>query len=188
MSTFSDILKKYESIDTHNGTDKNTTHSYGDVYDKLFSGYRSTSSILEIGFDGGGSLLAYTDYFPNATIHGIDISDQRLEKVKLHPRIETFIGDATSEATIKHFGKSYDIIIEDASHTLEHQVQHFIDYSWFVNPKGLYIIEDVAWYNIEPLKEKTAVFAETQGFNLTLFDLRDKKGRGDDILFVFQRK
>lgn len=185
---FCEILKRYEATDTRRGTDKNTSHSYGETYDKLFSKYRETTSILEIGFAGGGSLLAYADYFPNATIYGIDVLDALREDVRSHSRIKTYIGDAKKEETIQHFGKKYDIIIEDASHIYEDQVRHFFDYSGFVNPGGLYIIEDIPGNNIESLERNTSVFAETQGFQLTVYDLRDKKHRWDDVLFVFHKK
>jgi hypothetical protein len=49
---FINLLDKYGSINTSYGTDKNTSHSYGSVYEKIFSPIKeSTESILEIGFD-----------------------------------------------------------------------------------------------------------------------------------------
>lgn len=189
MSTpnFCQILKRYEDVDTMKGTDKNISHSYGETYDELFSKYRETTSILEIGFASGGSLLAYADYFPNATIYGIDISDTLREDVRGNPRIKTYIGDAKKEETIQHFGKMYDIIIEDASHMFEDQVRHFFDFAPFVNPGGLYIIEDIPGETIESLLRNTCVFAQIQGFELKIYDLRKKKNRWDDVLFVFQK-
>jgi trans-aconitate methyltransferase len=184
---FCDILKRYEATDTEKGTDKNTSHSYGETYNTLFSEHREALSILEIGFASGGSLLAYADYFPSATIYGIDITDNLREDVRRHPRIQTYIGDAKKEETIQHYGKTYDIIIEDASHLFEDQVRHFFDYSGFVNPGGLYIIEDIPGNTIESLLRNISGFAEIQGFQLTIFDLRDKKDRWDDVLFVFKK-
>jgi len=183
-----DILNQYSAVNTHYGTDKTTSHSYGTVYNHLFGPYKHADSILEIGFDGGASLLAYADYFQNATIYGIDIENNLLDTVKTHPRIKTYIGDATFDTTIHHFSNTYDIIIEDASHMLHHQVQHFHDYHTFVKPGGIYIIEDVAEANKDALAEHLESFAKELGFTMYTFDLRSIKNRFDDILFVFQKK
>jgi hypothetical protein len=185
---FCDILKQYEAIDTKYGTDKNTCHSYGDIYNTLFKEYIDTWSILEIGFASGGALLAYAEYFQNATVYGIDISDILEKDIRIHPRIKTYIGDAKKEETIQHFGKTYDIIIEDASHKVEDQMRHFFDYSGFVNPGGLYIIEDIDGTAIETLRQATSTCAEIQGFQLTIYDLREVKNRLDDVLFVFKKR
>lgn len=186
--SFTSILRKYSAVDTRLGTDKDTSHSYGDIYDRLFKEYKNTKAILEIGFDAGGSLLAYADYFQNATIYGIDIHDTRLQPVLTHPRIRTYIGDATKKETIEHFKETYDIIIEDASHLVEHQIQHFHDYSSFVRPGGLYIIEDVNEMNQDKLKEALFEYSKSQGFDPHIIDLREIKNRFDDILFVFKRR
>jgi predicted O-methyltransferase YrrM len=56
-------------------TDKNTTHSYIEVYENLFSGKKdSAKHILEIGiYYGGGSIKLWHDYFHSANIYAIDI-------------------------------------------------------------------------------------------------------------------
>ena len=55
-------------------TDKNTLHSYLDLYENLFADKKeSAKHILEIGIANGGSIKLWKDYFTNATIHGIDI-------------------------------------------------------------------------------------------------------------------
>ena len=80
---FIHLLDKYGSINTSYGTDKNTSHSYGPVYEKIFSPIKdSTKSILEIGFDSGISLQVYSEYFQNATIYGIDICDNCMPEIK----------------------------------------------------------------------------------------------------------
>jgi FkbM family methyltransferase len=188
VESLESILHKYSAVNTHIGTDKITSHSYGKVYSDLFAMYKHATSILEVGFDGGASLLAYADYFSNANIYGIDIEDNRLNAVKQHPRIQTFIGDATHDTTINHFKNTYDIIIEDASHLLHHQIQHFRDFSTFVKPGGLYIIEDVAEVNKDKLQTELESFTKEQGFDMHIYDLRANKNRFDDILFIFQKK
>ena len=63
-----------EIIIDNNRTDKNTTHSYLDLYQKLLSKKQYTAkNILEIGIDKGGSIKLWSDFFINATVYGIDI-------------------------------------------------------------------------------------------------------------------
>ena len=185
---FCEILKKYENINTSYGTDKNTVHSYGGVYENLFSTYqKGASKILEIGFDSGASLQAYSDYFENASIYGIDINDNCAEVYKKNPKINIYIGDATKENTIRQFPYEYDIIVEDASHLPEHQIRHFQDYCKFVKKEGLYIIEDVHENYFELVKNETRKIGENNGFTMEVFDLRPMKNRFDDILIVFKK-
>ena len=57
-------------------TDKNTTHSYLPIYDKLFSRFKDKEiNMLEVGVADGGSIELWNDYFTKATIFGFDIVD-----------------------------------------------------------------------------------------------------------------
>jgi len=97
--SFVEIANKYGN-DTHgdstsHGTDKNTTHSYGPIYESLFSPIKNTATaILEIGFDSGKGLQLFSEYFTNATIYGIDIRDTCLQDVKTISNIHMVFGDA----------------------------------------------------------------------------------------------
>lgn len=186
--SLSNLLDKYGSRDCSYGTDKNTTHSYGPVYEEIFSSYKNTaSSILEVGFASGISLQVYSEYFVNANIYGIDIVDICMKSVKSNNRVHMVFGDATLPSIINHFNKKYDIIIEDGSHMLNHQICHFRDYSDFVLEGGYYIIEDVAGQNMDVLKTTLQPLAISKGFSLEIRDLRHIKNRFDDILFIFKK-
>jgi trans-aconitate methyltransferase len=185
---FVELANKYGTIDTGKGTDKNTSHSYGPIYESIFSPIKSTATtILEVGFDSGKSLQLYSEYFTNATIYGIDIRDNCLEDVKQIKNIHMVFGDAKSSSIINHFNKKYDVIIEDASHELEDQICHFKDYCDFVLPNGYYIIEDVREGHANELKTALEPVAISKGFVFEILDLRSIKNRSDDILFVFKR-
>ena len=62
-------------------TDKNTVHSYLDLYQSLLSKKKFTAkNVLEIGIgDGnqgvtnGGSIKLWNDFFINAKVHALDI-------------------------------------------------------------------------------------------------------------------
>jgi hypothetical protein len=60
-----------EQIVDNTRTDKNTTHSYLPLYESLFKNKKETTqNILEIGFQNGGSIKLWRDYFINATWMG----------------------------------------------------------------------------------------------------------------------
>ena len=186
---FSDTLKKYSAIDTRLGTDKITSHSYNTQYDTLFARYKNTcSKLLEIGFDGGLSLQSYYEYFTNAEIYGIDIADNRHPITRNNNKLNLYFGDATLPSTVNAFPYSFDIIVEDASHFPAHQIKHFIDYSKYVAPGGIYVIEDVHGNYINHVYTSLIDFATKEGFTCDVHDLRYLKGRYDDILIVFTKK
>ena len=60
-------------------TDKNTTHSYLELYQKLLISKKETAkNVLEVGIGdfgkkNGGSIKLWKDFFTNATIYGLDI-------------------------------------------------------------------------------------------------------------------
>jgi len=189
---FSDCISEYSNIYSriHSsiGTDKTSVHSYDKVYDDLFHTYKhSCKKLLEIGFQSGLSLLCYAGYFKHAEIYGIDISDTRHEVIKKQPNINVYIGDATKEDTVKAFPFEFDIIIEDASHLPEHQIQHFKDYSPYIKSGGVYIIEDIHEDNYINVYDNVLSIATQNGLTCELIDLRHIKNRFDDILIVCKR-
>lgn len=186
---FTDTLQKYSAIDTKKGTDKITSHSYGDYYNEVFEKYLNKNcKLLEIGIDGGYGLLAYKEYLNNAEIYGIDIKDNRDSYViEKSNQYNLYIGDATNANTINAFPYMFDIIIEDASHLPEHQIQHFKDFSKYVNKNGIYIIEDVHENNYIYVYNSLKQYAELNGFTIEIIDLRHIKNRFDDILIVLKR-
>jgi hypothetical protein len=77
-------MNLFDIID-NDRTDKNTTHSYLDIYQTLFNNKKNTAkNILEIGIYRGGSIKLWSEFFINATIYGIDIIDidNMLEDIK----------------------------------------------------------------------------------------------------------
>lgn len=190
MTNISDIFDKFGSRDNGIGTDKTTSHSYGETYNKLFTPIKDdVKSILEIGFCGGFGLKAYSEYFPNATIYGIDITDRWTKDIcRNNPKINLLIGDATKYEIINHFNTSYDIIIEDASHNPQHQIRHFQDFHKFVKPGGYYIIEDVDQKYLDAVLGETKKISDVNNFECVVYDLRTIKNRFDDIMIVFRKQ
>lgn len=179
--TLKKIVKKYN-------TDKNTYHCYIDyIYEDLFFNLKdSTTAILEIGIDHGGSILLWQEYFSKATIHGVDISNIDLSSYSLNDRIKTFCDDAYSEKFINSIeDKFYDVIIDDGPHTLESMRIFVSKYLRKVKSNGYLILEDIqdiSW--VEDIKNH---IDNSIPSNTTLYDLRSIKDRWDDIVLVIQR-
>ena len=125
---------------------KNYAHYYekqGRFGEKRFE----NNKILEIGVDmyrGATSVKAWSDYFPNSEIYGIDVLT---ENANLGiERVKTFIGFQQDKEFLDKVideVKDFDIIIDDGSHYNADIIISF-EYLWpHVNPGGVYIIEDI---------------------------------------------
>ena len=122
-------------------------HYYLETYDQILAPWLDKEiKLLEIGVRKGGSLQLWRDYFPRATIVGIDL---RLpENFAPGERIQLFEGnqaDTTflSEVAIRTAPEGFNIIIDDASHIGEltrRAFWHLFDHH--LKPGGLYAIED----------------------------------------------
>lgn len=195
--SLSDIVEKYDinGDDKDGGTDKNTSHSYFDVYEELLSPYKDKKgSILEIGVYRGGSLLLWSDYFKNFEICGLDVIDYLGDKVRNSldfDRVNFFLIDAYNTDCITFLNEKYengfDVIIDDGPHTLETQLTIIELYLDILKPDGVLIIEDVQ--RIEDVSELISKIPNSDIFDYEyiLYDLRDVRGRYDDILFVIKK-
>ena len=119
--------------------------SYLDIYEKYFEKNRfNIKTVLEIGVYKGSSLKMWKEYFPNATIYGIDINPNA--KQYEEDRINIIIADQNSDddlKKIKNSIKSIDILIDDGSHITKHQIKTYEYLSTNISHNGYYIIEDL---------------------------------------------
>jgi hypothetical protein len=141
------------------GTDK--LGVYTPFYDLLFSARREkVYKVLEVGigtptamahvpnYCPGASLRMWKDYFPNAEIHGID-KDAAAVNTPFGDRILTHRVDQSYEADLLDalpalaLGGKFDLIVDDGSHKPEDQLLTFQVLSKLLDPRGLYIIEDI---------------------------------------------
>lgn len=163
MRTIKEIFRSYGVVDdagVHiNGTDKETNHHYGDVYEELLRnllflsdhsswGRDSVKLMMEVGIADGSSLLAWREVFPNATCVGLDIQPaSKLQVRGINPddgRFEFHLGDATKKEDCERAanGRQFDLIVDDATHRLEDILQTLF-YLWpYVRPGGLYVVEE----------------------------------------------
>jgi SAM-dependent methyltransferase len=159
------------------------THSYLETYERLF-GPRRTDPVrlLEIGICTGGSLLAWAEYFtsPETEIVGLDVTFDLLKfDLSQNPKVTAHLMDARVQIP---GGGLFDFIIDDGSHYLNDQVRSFLLLKKSLKPGGTYIIEDV--YS-QGDAEALVRLGKIHGFSAELVDLRQAKGRWDDVMVVF---
>ena len=190
MSLF-DIINNYT-------TDKNTTHSYLELYNKLlFSKKETAKNVLEIGIGdfgekNGGSIKLWKDYFTNATIYALDILpidrviDELLnnERVILYTSTNAYDNDFFTNNFLNKNIKC-DFMLDDGPHTLESMIIFIRLYSQLMTDDGILIIEDVQsmdWIEVltNEVPDHLKQFIKT-------YDLRANKNRYDDIVFTIDK-
>jgi hypothetical protein len=167
------------------------THGYTPFYHALFSPWRDdVDALLEIGigvpdvmtgvpgYEPGASLRMWRDYFPNAHVHGIDVRPDALFEDE---RIATHLCDQANrfelEALMRRLERKFDIVIDDGSHAIEHQLVSAGALLPHVRAGGYYVIEDVT--DSRPVVERLAAM----GFDTTVHSF----GRTwDDTLVVIR--
>lgn len=185
-----EVLQKYSTVDTCEGSDKITTHSYGDLYDAICAPWRQKPdlTILEIGVSGGAFLRVLSEYFqPSARIYGIDVDLSNARFAAGLPNVRVFQRDGCLPETAAELGKQYDLIMEDGSHMPEDQERTLDAFAPYLKEGGIYITEDIHEINAPRLRQSLAGIAGRHGLVMEWHDLRKNKGRFDDIVAVFRR-
>jgi hypothetical protein len=170
-------LKQIQSKNDYS-TDKESTHHYLDVYDKLFKPFKTKNIVLmEVGYGSGGSIRLWEDYFKSADILCID---REGEFQKHSDRVVLAKLDINSFALSDYYGMPVDIAIDDGSHYLADQIA-FICLVWpFINKNGLMIIEDV--HDIEKNKK----YFDELNIPFEIIDLRND-GIHCSVLLIFRK-
>jgi hypothetical protein len=167
-------------------SDKQSQNGYAPIYHGLLKHLRDQPvRLLEIGigtviqgaycsmyghdlpgYRPGASLRAWRDYFPNGSIHGIDVQPDTM--IKDEPRIFTALVDSTDAGAVQAycsvFGhnlpgylgmRPFDIIVDDGAHIPELQVKTLRNFFPALAPNGLYVIEDVN--RVDPNQERILI-------------------------------
>lgn len=184
---------RLEDLVDNDKTDKNTTHSYLDIYQDLL-GHRqeSAKNIIEIGIDMGGSIKLWYDYFTNATIHAVEIRSaeciwdelKNKERIIIHSSFDAY-DKGLFESTFIDNNIKFDIIIDDGAHTLNSVKKVIQLYTKVMTDDGILIIEDIqssVWLRV--LSDETPTHLKPF---ISTYDLRYKKKRYDDLLFVIDK-
>ena len=174
-------------------TDKNTIHSYLELYQKILINKKDTAqNILEIGIAEGGSIKLWSEFFTNAIIHGLDTININSvwDKIKNNNKIILYTStNAYDETFFKteflNKNKRFDIMIDDGPHTLESMLRFIRLYSKLMTDDGILIIEDIqSW---DWIKILTNIVPFHLRKFIKVYDLRKNKDRYDDIVFTIDK-
>lgn len=118
---------------------------YFEVYHTFFQKYVGTNvKILEIGVFKGGSMQMWRDYFgEKAVIVGIDIDEKC--KVFEEDNIKICIGSQGDKAFLTEVSENwgpFDIVLDDGSHMMEHQIITFETLFPLLKEGGVFVCED----------------------------------------------
>ena len=120
-------------------------HNYLAYYWLHFRDVRHrVKNVLEIGVQTDRSIRMWEEFFPNATIYGADIDPacKRFEG----GRRRILIGDQGDRDFLDQVARTperpFDIVIDDGSHRVEHQVKTFEFLFPRMSSHGIYVVED----------------------------------------------
>ena len=145
----------------YNKTTKYTSKwsNYFDIYDTWFSKFVDKNPfVLEIGVDNGGSLQMWNEYFgKDCYLYGIDNRpkfDYNNTEEYLGFYAKLFVGDQGDQDFLNlvndyvggnHKGNienTFDIVIDDGSHWMWHQILTFETLFPKMREGGIYLVED----------------------------------------------
>ena len=130
--------------------DNTEGHGFSEFYEKHFSKLKDKKlKILEIGSYSGASAAAFVKYFPNSNIYCLDINLTKF--IYQSNQIFPFGIDITNYKMVEKFLKTidfkkkisfFDIVIDDGSHILSHQLKSLNYFFKLVKKGGYYVVED----------------------------------------------
>jgi hypothetical protein len=179
------------------GSDKNSRHSYAQLYENLLS-KKDAPSILEIGIgslnpfpyaglEPGCSLNAWRKRYPAAFIVGADIDPESVQQVSEIG----YVVDQTDSTSLDALSKNleehglFDLIIDDGFHDPHANIQTLIQILPHLDIDGTYVIEDVHCSLINFWR----VIIATLGLNGEVLDMSSLRPQTDDnVLITIRRK
>ena len=195
MKKMSEILsqKDENGFAIGNITDKASEHSYDILYDDILSKYRNKEiSLMEIGIWHGGSALLWQEYFPKGKLVFLDIESRVSEstwKLINKDKFDFHLMDAFTDEGFENvkalYPNGFDIIIDDAPHTLESQIFTIQNYTKLLRKGGILVIEDIQHF------DNASVIMQSIGDiphkSCEIVDLRPIKNRYDDVVIVVKK-
>lgn len=123
-------------------TDKAGSHRYCNIYEKLFP--TRIGTMFEIGVLDGASLRMWSEYYPDAKIVGFDVLDKSY--LDLPANVSTRLLDQGNLPQLQDIRSSYndiDVIIDDGSHLMNHQILTFETLFDCLRHDGIFVVEDL---------------------------------------------
>jgi 8-demethyl-8-alpha-L-rhamnosyltetracenomycin-C 2'-O-methyltransferase len=156
--------------------------------------YGQMSGVVNLGYKTGNSLRCWRDYFPNALITGIDIYPTNISEFRIKTMIADQYNNVQLESVINSLnGELPDIIIDDGSHQLHHQISSFMFLSQYLQSGSIYVIEDIQPNSIPFFQSLDCFPADFKHkvqneFDIKYFDTRHQYNRADDFMIAFIKK
>jgi predicted O-methyltransferase YrrM len=180
--------REINGFDAGGGTDKQTTHSYGPVYEALLEKFATKPcTFLEVGVNAGGSMLLWYDLCEQSRVIGVDCSDvvhpsvfKRMEDSRYVFMVGDGYAPSTAEMVQQFALDGLDFAVDDGPHTLQSQCEFLRLYVPMLKPGGVAVVEDIqaeSWF--EPL-----IGCVKEGFSVERVDRRAIKGRYDDLMLI----
>jgi hypothetical protein len=195
---------------TRYGSDKGfLRHNYTTIYSVLFGKLRiQPLRVFELGlgtnnpkFESnvgvharpGASLRGWREFFPHALIYGADIDRDILFE---EDRIKTFCCDQLDSTSIRSLWSqpvlrdAFDIIIDDALHTLEANISFLEGSLEHLCPGGVFVIEDILSKTIDTWRRRLeAVYSKNfPNHEFTLIELPNSLNQYDNNLIIIRRR
>jgi len=179
----------YDSLDK-GPTDKGNVHDYINAYyGNEFVDRSKKIKLVEIGVSSGASIRLWRDWFTNAEIFGFDILKDIYPNYEINIKGTTIVyQDGYSNESANMFeDESLDYVIDDGPHNLQSQITAIIQYLPKLKKGGKIIIEDISYVEWE--KEFIKLIEENSlNVSYKFYDLRQNKGRFDDMIFEITKK
>lgn len=122
-------------------TDKAYLHIFCNDYEKLLR--KDVKTLWEIGVLDGASLRMWSEYYQNAKIIGYDIEDK--SSLSFNDNVSVKLLDQSNKSQLSELAKQtdIDIIVDDGSHIIDHQILTFEMLFNCLKSGGQYILEDL---------------------------------------------
>lgn len=122
-------------------TDKAYLHNFCNDYEKLLR--KDIKTLWEIGILDGASLRMWSEYYPNAKIIGYDIEDK--SSLSFNDNVSVKLLDQSNKSQLSELAKQtdIDIIVDDGSHIIQHQILTFEMLFNCLKSGGQYVLEDL---------------------------------------------
>lgn len=176
-------------------------HPYTAPYSLFFEPLKHKPiKFAEVGVYRGASVRVWRAFFSEARLYGYDIDEQNLDIIRQMNLPDTHLyrlDASTSEAIQERFqqdtqdGELFDVILDDASHSVQDQCTMIETALPFLKKGGLLIIEDI--YRERPMEDfQTAILKIQHLVSFATFircdhALRYSPGWDNDRLLVFVR-
>lgn len=166
---------------------------YTAVYELLFGHLKHKDiNFVEIGIEKGASTFLWENYFTHANLYAFEHDENKINKVKELADdtkiLKTDAGDRNQlEETYKSTGVLFDVILDDASHQLEHEKIAIEIGAKYLKSGGILIIEDLIRDHPEDIFDDVI----TDQFSFSSFIIcehSNKKNDNNDKIWVGIKK